>query len=133
VCATLLAVYVGGVGLGLITGSAFIFWLVFNAYKTKKIYGQQQTTPDLKLRKILKDWSKYQTNDFAFTWKSKQMTNNKLNDLLYDFFGKKVGLTMLRHIFITDKMKDVPMDLLKTASEMGHSVAEALTTYRKKT
>ena len=106
--------------------------LVWNAYKTKKIYGQQQTQPDLKLRKILKDWSKYQTSDNAFTWKGKEMTNGKLNDLLYDFFGKKVGLTMLRHIFITDKMKDVPMDLLETAKEMGHSIGEALTVYRKK-
>lgn len=106
--------------------------LVFNAFKTKKIYGQQTTTPDLRLRKILKDWTKFQTADNAFTWRGKEMTNSKLNDLLYDFFGKKVGLTMLRHIFITDKMKDVPMDLLETAKEMGHSVAEALTVYRKK-
>lgn len=107
--------------------------LVWNAFKTKKIYGQQQTQPDVKLRKIIKDWSKYQTADNMFTYRGKEMTNNKLNQLLYEFFGgKKIGLTMLRHIFITDKMKNVPTDLLETAREMGHSVVEAMTVYRKK-
>jgi hypothetical protein len=33
VCAVLLATYVGGAGLGLITASSFILWLIFNAYK----------------------------------------------------------------------------------------------------
>ena len=33
VCSVLLATYVGGVGLGLITASTFVLWLMFNAYK----------------------------------------------------------------------------------------------------
>ena len=106
--------------------------LVFNTYKTSKTYGTQQTQPDLKLRKILKDWSRFQDSDYVFTYNGKPMTNNKLNDILYSFFdGKKIGITMLRHVFISHKLKNVPMDLLETAKEMGHSLEEQML-YRKK-
>jgi hypothetical protein len=35
---------------------------------------------------------------------------------------------MLRHIYLTDKYKDIPAlkELKKTAAEMSHSVSEAL-------
>jgi len=35
---------------------------------------------------------------------------------------------LLRHIYLSDKLKDIPKlaELQKTAKEMGHSVAEAL-------
>jgi hypothetical protein len=40
---------------------------------------------------------------------------------------------MLRHIYLTDKYKDIPAinELKQTASDMSHSVAEALEYVKK--
>jgi hypothetical protein len=42
------------------------------------------------------------------------------------FDGKKVSTDMLRHIFLTDKFKDVPAinDMQQLATEMGHSMMQ---------
>ena len=49
------------------------------------------------------------------------------------FDGKKVSTDLLRHIFLTDKYKDVPalsqMDSL--AAQMGHSVNQAMLYVKK--
>jgi hypothetical protein len=37
-------------------------------------------------------------------------------------FGKKIGSSMLRHIYISDKYKDVMEEQQKDAANMGHSV-----------
>jgi hypothetical protein len=39
-------------------------------------------------------------------------------------FGKKVGSSMIRHIFLTDKYKDTLEEMKKDSEAMGHSVAQ---------
>jgi len=44
------------------------------------------------------------------------------------FDGLKISTGMLRHIYISSKLKDVPklQELEQMAHDMGHSVSEAL-------
>jgi hypothetical protein len=47
---------------------------------------------------------------------------NAITRLLNKVFGKKIGSSMLRHIYISDKYKDVMEEQQKDAANMGHSV-----------
>lgn len=108
--------------------------LVFNSYKTKKYYGKQ--TVDIKnspLKKILNDWIKVQDGDYLFTdTKGNYLSPTKLTFRLYSLFkekGKKISTSMLRHIFITDKvLPNIPKltELEKQATDMGHSLSEQM-------
>jgi hypothetical protein len=53
--------------------------------------------------------------------------------MLYSFFEKPISTSMLRHIFLTDKYKNVPAltDMMDTASHMGHDVSMALKYIKK--
>ena len=108
--------------------------LVFNSYKTKKYYGKQ--TIDIAknpLKKILNDWIKIQDGDYLFTdTKGNYLSPTKLTFRLYSLFnskGKKISTSMLRHIFITDKvLPNIPKltELEKQARDMGHSLEEQM-------
>jgi hypothetical protein len=108
--------------------------LIFNSYKTKKYYGRQQI--DIKtnpLKKILKDWIQINPNDYLlYDTKGNALTPTKLTSRLYSLFSdqdKKISTSMLRHIFISDKvLPNIPEleKMKKTAEEMGHNVEEQL-------
>jgi hypothetical protein len=49
---------------------------------------------------------------------------NVITRLLNKTFGKKVGSSMLRHIYLTDKYKNVLEEQKKDAEDMGHSTGE---------
>jgi hypothetical protein len=53
-------------------------------------------------------------------------TFDKYGGLIFD--GLKISTSMLRHIYLTDKLKDVPklVELEQLASDMGHSLKEQL-------
>jgi len=54
---------------------------------------------------------------------------NAITRILNKIFGKKVGSSMLRHIFVTDKYGGVKKEQIKDALAMGHSVAEQQNVY----
>jgi hypothetical protein len=112
-----------------ITGRKF----VFNKYKTAKTYGRQEVTIPYKLHSIIQRWKNKHLNDYLlFNKNGTPMQPSKLTVLLNNIFDKKISASMLRHIFLSDKLKDVPAlsDLEETAEEMGHSLASQQT-YRK--
>jgi hypothetical protein len=53
--------------------------------------------------------------------------------LINAIFDGKISTSMLRHIFISDKLKDVPAlkELKQMAQDMGHTVSEQLTYIKK--
>jgi integrase len=98
----------------------------FNIYKTAKTYGKQEIQLPKKLRNIINKWSRLHTNDYLLFNKSnnklyESMLNKKLNSIFDD---SKISVNMLRHIFLTDKYKDVVEDMKQTAKNMGHSTEE---------
>ena len=119
-----------------LTGNQFIF----NKYKTAKKYGVQKIAIPDDLLNILVSYLKHHP-----LWKeSKGKTAvpflvspggvpitalNGITRILNKIFGKKIGSSMLRHIFLSDKYSDLKDDMAEDAAAMGHSVAEQQNTY----
>lgn len=102
---------------------------VFNQYKTAKTYGQQVIDIPEGLAKTLalylKHHPKGKEHEFRFlvAHDGKELTAvNAITRILNRVFGKKIGASMLRHIFLSEKYD--AKDMLETAKGMGHSVAE---------
>lgn len=118
--------------------------MVFNCYKTAKHYGAQvEKVPD-DLMDVIRLWLKHHPSMLGNTRKPAQVKllvnidgspatlDNWITYRLNRIFEKKIGSTMLRHIFISHKFGDEYDEMVKTAKAMGHSVEEQQTVYRKK-
>lgn len=116
-----------------LTGNQFIF----NKYKTAKKYGQQiiaipndGPNPLMDVLTVyLKHHAAYKASKgkgsvpFLVAADGKPFTAvNSITRVLNKVFGKKVGSSMLRHIFLSDKYDIAEME--KDATAMGHSVDE---------
>lgn len=107
---------------------------VFNKYKTAKTYGQQRLPIPEALGAVLSVYLKHHplnkgnkksTPSFRFLVNadgSPLAAVNAITRILNKTLGKKVGSSMLRHIFLSSKY-DVD-DMNKDAGAMGHSVNE---------
>jgi len=105
---------------------------VFNRYKTVRNYGTSRVSIPPKLKKIMNDWSKLNDNEYVFLDSRMQPLNQtKLNTILNNFFQLRIGTSMLRHIFLTHTLKNVPKEIFQQAKDMGHSVAQAIKYVKK--
>lgn len=102
---------------------------VLNQYKTAKLYGREEI-PFGKdfgghLKKVLK---LIPDQTYLLESKGKQFTASLITTRLNKLFGKNVSTSMLRHIWVSEKYKDMPSirELQKTAEDMGHSVQQNL-------
>jgi hypothetical protein len=107
---------------------------VFNVYKTAKVYKQQviQVPKDLKV--ILNKWLKVNpTKYMLFNQKQEKLVSPNIATRLNEIFGKKISTSALRHIFISDKYKNMPSleSLQETASKLGNSVPQMLQYIKK--
>ena len=103
---------------------------VFNKYKTAKKYGQQTESVPEPLQKTLAllfahhPSSKQKEFKLLVKFDGTPMTTvNVITRLLNRALGKKVGASMLRHIFLTSKYGNITEQMAKDAEAMGHSVA----------
>ena len=111
---------------------------IFNKYKTAKKYGEQRVAlgeaPELSnaIAMYLKHHPLHKgkitkSTEFrflAYEDGSPLSAVNAITRILNKVLGRKVGSSMLRHIFLSNKY-DIK-DMKETAEEMGHSVNEAL-------
>ena len=117
--------------------------LVFNSYKTSKTYGRQTIPLPTKLKNILKKWSTINPTEYLLIDSNMhplggpdQSSNGavKLNQRLGRIFdGKKAGVNIMRHSYLTEKYGDTiaqKRDIAKTMGDMGSS-SNMLTTYVK--
>ena len=112
---------------------------VFNKYKTAKKYGQQKVNiPDDLMAVVACYLRQHPTgkakkaNNYKFLVSSDGSpitAVNAITRILNKVFGKKIGSSMLRHIYITDKYGDTKTEQEADATAMGHSVAEQQNTY----
>lgn len=97
---------------------------VFNKYKTAKTYGQQTIDAPAELHNIIATYIKYHPNK-----KEKEIPllpglnpTNGITRLLNRIFNKKIGSSMLRHIYLSDKLGDNIKGQEQLANDMAHSV-----------
>lgn len=97
---------------------------VFNQYKTAKTMGREEVGFPKEFRTLLLRYLKHVDNDYLlFNTQGKPFTNAALAQQLNSIFGKRISTGMLRHIWISNKYKDMPSlaDLKETADSLGHS------------
>lgn len=118
---------------------------IFNKYKTAKKYGTQLV--DFQNAEMLKDilamYLKHhplhkgkmtKSTEFrflAYQDGSPLSAVNSITRILNKVFGKKVGSSMIRHIYLSSKYADIKDEQQKDAAAMGHSVAEQQGIYVK--
>lgn len=107
---------------------------VFNNFKTAKTMGQEKVKFPKEFRTILVRYLKYIDNDYLiFNTNGKPFTNAGLAQQLNTIFGKNISTSMLRHIWLSNKFKDMPSikELEATADSLGHSVGTMLEYIKK--
>lgn len=117
---------------------------VFNNYKTEKTYKQKKIIVPEELKTILQVYLKF--HPFAKQIKKKSFepvpflahqdgkpinTSTEMTRMLNKIFGKKVGSSLLRNIFLTDKYGKVAKEMANDVSEMGTSIQVANDNYIK--
>jgi len=117
---------------------------VFNNYKTEKTYKQKKIAIGDEMRRVLQVYLKF--HPFAKQIKKKVFepvpflmhhdgkainTSTEMTRMLNTIFGKKVGSSLLRNVFLTDKYGDVAKEMKEDVAAMGTSVQVANDNYIK--
>jgi hypothetical protein len=110
----------------------------FNQYKTKGSYQMQETAVNPELVDILSKYAKLhplrkQKNFYLLTnYKGEPLLAvNAITRILNKIFGHRVGASLLRNIYLSDKFKNVMNELNAAATAMGTSANTAQSTYIK--
>jgi hypothetical protein len=117
---------------------------VFNNYKTKKTYKQVKMPVPEELVDLLKVYFQYHPHAKAMKQKSFEPfpflmtqdgkvidTSTEMTRTLNKIFGKKIGSSLLRNIFLTDKYSDNAKEMADDVKAMGTSSNTATHNYIK--
>jgi len=113
---------------------------LFSNYKTKGTYKIQEVEINPDLRKIIDLYLKYHPLKKELKVGFPLLTdfegrpyanNNDMTRILHRIFDKKIGSSMLRKIFLTDKYKDTLETLTEDTTAMGTSSSTAQNQYIK--
>jgi hypothetical protein len=103
---------------------------VFNKYKTSKKYGEQVENVPEALQQTLAILIRHHPGgkgkEFKLLVKSDGSPLNTVNSItriLNRIFGKRIGASMLRHIFLSSKYGNVVKEMEQDGVAMGHSRA----------
>jgi hypothetical protein len=96
---------------------------VFNRYKNSSRLGPQEIEIPLSLKNLVSKWIDKNPYEYLIVnGKGNHITQSKINDMLNDIFGKRIGSSMLRHIYLTKKYGDIDLAEMKETTEaMGSS------------
>jgi len=108
---------------------------IFNNYKTSKKYGrqiidikpEQKECINLYLKfhpKILGKISKNTNTPLLVIDGHPLVQVNSMTKILNKIFGKRISSSALRHIFLSDKYKEITKDMKIDAEMMAHSVGQ---------
>jgi len=105
----------------------------FNNFKTKKTYQTQTVDVSPELQQVIKVYLQYHPLKSELKKKNVLVpflvnyhgvpfeSTNTITRILNKIFGRKIGVSMLRNIYLTDKYSDNLGELKKDAEEMGTS------------
>ena len=108
---------------------------VFNKYKTSKKYGQQVIDIPDPLMSVINMYLRHhplrKSNPKATEYKLLVKADgtpltvvNSITRILNKIFGKNIGSSMLRHIFLTNKYENDTLEREKDSLAMGHSLTQ---------
>jgi hypothetical protein len=115
-------------------GSTFYF----NNYKTRGTYNKQEVQVPSQLQEIINyhiNNNHLNENDFIlrdFNKETEIKGNNGMTIILNRIFGDKIGASMLRRSYLSNKYSDVQNDLQSDAKAMSTSISTAIDNYIKK-
>ena len=115
---------------------------ILNQYKTKGTYNQQTAVIEPLMREMINVYLKYHplkkmlkgndTIPFLVDEEGAPLhSNNAITRILYKVFDKKIGSSMLRKLYLTDKYKEVMDEMKEDAEKMGTSVNTIRNNYIK--
>jgi hypothetical protein len=109
---------------------------IFNKYKTAGSYKKQETVIPDDLMKIiiiyLKHRPKMEGDQFLISFNGEPYTQtNSMTRILNKIFDAKVGASMLRKLYLTDKYANTMAELKEDAAAMGTSTEVAKNNYIK--
>lgn len=107
---------------------------VFNVYKTAKFYDTQRVDIPSKFMKILKRFINLVDSDFLIVnKKGEPFTAQRMTQKMNQLFGSKISTSLIRHIYLSDKLKAIPKlsELTQLSKDMGHSVMQQLEYIKK--
>lgn len=117
------------------TGRKKVPTLVFNTFKNAGKLGQQKLQISNQLRNIIMKWMDKNPHDYLLLGSkgASKITQPKLNLYLNNIFGKNIGSSMLRHIYLTEKYSDVDLEeLQETTAAIGNSLIDRTLKYVRK-
>lgn len=98
----------------------------FVKYKTSDKHGEQIIDVPTQLRSILTMWKRLNPSDWLLVGADgvSQCTTPRVTFILNSVFGKNISVSMLRHIWLTEKYGDnIPLaEMQEDARVMAHSV-----------
>jgi integrase len=104
---------------------------IFNKYKTSKAHGAQEVEAPEALQNILALYMKLHPNKDKTEKKllvnadgSALSSVNSITRILNKIFGKQIGSSMLRHIYLSSKYGDTVKEMKEDAEAMGHTTAQ---------
>ena len=115
----------------------------FNNYKTKGTYKTQEMPINEEVMKMINSYLNFHPMKKQFKNKNAVIpllvdyqgepftVNNAITRILNKIFGKKIGVSMLRNIFLTDKFGDEMKELNETSVAMGTSSNTIMNQYVK--
>ena len=115
---------------------------IFANFKTRKTYKLQEVAIGTELREILNTYMKFHplSKDikqgslvpFIVDFQGQPyVQTNSITRMLYKIFGKKIGASMLRKIYLTDRFGEAMNDMKEIASDMGTSTGTIQNHYIK--
>jgi len=100
-------------------------YFAFNDFKTAKSSGAKEIKVGNKLNSALNLWLKHnKSGTLLINGKGEPMSSNHLSKYINEVFkptGKKVGASLLRHIYISAKFPPVSKEKQEVAEKMMHS------------
>ena len=108
---------------------------IFNNYKTQGTYGSQIIDIPENIFEIIQNQYKLKKKFEPFfllhTKTNNQLSENGLTRILNKVFGKKVSVSMLRNIYLTEKFGGKKSELQEVATSMGTSPSMVTQVYTK--
>jgi integrase len=107
--------------------------IVFNRYKTQKVYGTQNIPLNPSMKKILNVYIRTlpSTQEYLFIKDDKKMNSAHFTHILNGIFKKRFSVNNIRHSYLTHLYGEDFQNMKERASRMGHNIDTALEYIKK--